>query len=138
MMLATNTLKSTIRRRPWTTLTVSTASTIGGYLAVREYSNEAISPITIPRHRYDATSIENYWSQRPLSAVRRVVSIVGELGPVAAEYLYRFHLRPKLRFEPSTDREAEVRELAQKLRGALTKLGPTFIKVNLILLLTFD
>ena len=62
---------------------------------------------------------------------------------MAVEYLYKFHLRPKFICDDVAaatpqEKEREVRELAQKLRGALTNLGPTFIKVRIIILAALD
>ena len=121
-------LRGVACRRPILTFTATTSGIGIGYL---QFNSEK-KPSSIPRNHYDAAAIEKYWSERPLSAVRRVVSIATELGPVACEYLYKFHVRPKLIGEPATaeEKEGEVRELSKKLRCVLTTLGPSFIKVS--------
>jgi predicted unusual protein kinase regulating ubiquinone biosynthesis (AarF/ABC1/UbiB family) len=159
-----NTLRSAASHRPVLTLTTTSSAAGIGYLGYIEWrsttssaSNQPLS--AIPRDCYDATAIEKYWEARPLSAIRRVINIACELGPVAFEYVYKFHLQPKLlniatshhhdesprrneaqcasRVVPMSisteipdDKHAQERELSQKLRKALTNLGPTFIKVG--------
>lgn len=163
------------RRRPLSSLTATTALTTLGYASYVEYTAGKSKTLqSIPRDRYDADAIANYWSERPISGLKRLLSIGTELAPVAGEYLYKFHLRPRIhnklnissnadecttkdtstRCESvvaqdgeansifanlssigntttrSNDRQStnEERQLSQKLRKALTNLGPTFIK----------
>ena len=132
------TLKGVASRRPLSTITAATTASSLSYAFYIEHGNSKPTSY-IPRHHYDAIAIEKYWTERPLSAARRIIDIACELGPVAVEYLYKFHLRPRLfvgsecnnlRCEAIGSDEDETRQLSQKLRDALTNLGPTFIKVG--------
>ncbi|KAL3797732.1 hypothetical protein HJC23_000277 [Cyclotella cryptica] len=156
-------------RRPLVALTVSTS--VGGisYLGYLEWSSASSAASSnqlssIPRDCYDVHAIQKYWEARPISAVRRVIRIACELSPVACEYVYKFHLWPRMvnnlnsltghyyqssmknesRCESteilsnklfdvsisSQEKDYQERNLARKLRRALTNLGPTFIKVG--------
>ena len=74
--------------------------------------------------------------------MKRLISVAYELGPLAGEYVIRFHFTPWLcnslnageneettESKQSKQEELEVK-LSQKLRDSLTKLGPTFVKVG--------
>jgi aarF domain-containing kinase len=108
-------------------------------------SRSATIEKNIPRDAYDGTSIAAYWEQRPVCIAKRLVSIVAQIGPVLAEYLFSFQIKPwvievissgggddnsnQQVVDLEQKRQMEV-NLSQKLRAALTKLGPTFIKVG--------
>ena len=146
------TLRQTIRQRPITTFAVTTSTTALGYATYREYNankNDIQLSQAIPRNHYDATAIASYWEQRPISIVKRLMNIVCELGPVAGEYVYEFHLKPwidnellssgnndatttatTLTLEQMQQQQELQSELSIKLRTSLTNLGPTFVKVG--------
>ena len=133
-----------VRRRPLSTLAVTSATTTLGYANYVEWKEDKQSTSSIetiiPRDTYDGESISKYWEHRPITIAKRLLQIIVELGPVAGEYLYSFQLRPwaMQKFNNNDNnnqhqddleykRQLEV-ELSQKLRAALTNLGPTFIK----------
>ncbi|KAL7508114.1 hypothetical protein ACHAXN_005199 [Cyclotella atomus] len=118
-------------RRPLTALSATTTLAAASYAAYTEHNASLIPLESIPRSHYDPSAIQSYWSARPLSAASRVAHIACEIGPVAFDYLCRFQLLPRLGLvDAASNSEVEARELAIKLRGALTELGPTFIKVG--------
>eukprot|EP00985_Skeletonema_marinoi_P029466 scaffold27955_cov146-Skeletonema_marinoi.AAC.1 len=138
-----------VRRRPFSSLTAASTITAVGYSNYVEWrtnQHQSASSIEtiIPRDHYDGDSIASYWDHRPVTIAKRLLSIVYELGPVAGEYFYSFQLRPwamkTIRSADNEDnkqivvdlehkRQMEI-DLSQKLRAALTTLGPTFIKVG--------
>lgn len=154
-----------IRRRPFSTLAATSTVTAIGYSNYIEWrannnnstpNNNNIETI-IPRDQYDGHAIAEYWEQRPVSVARRLLDIVCQIGPVAAEYVFSFHCLPWLNGvihnggnndssnssnNGSNSQEDELAvelqqqkrqmeiDLSQKLRAALTHLGPTFIKVG--------
>lgn len=146
-----------IFRRPLSSLTASISVGALGYANYLEWrasnsNNQSSSSAvqkSIPRCHYDPHSIASYWEQRPISVMKRLVSIAVELGPVTCEYMIDFHFRPWLRrslslslVDAEADNAEEVveeeriqkhemeRSLSSRLRSSLTKLGPTFIKVG--------
>ena len=142
--------RQTIRRRPLSTFVATTSISALGYANYLEYhannndnKHETKSIDTIPRNYYNPNSIASYWEQRPISIMKRLVNILYELGPVVGEYVLEFHIKPTLwsSVDMKADGEAAMleekqkkheleSELAQKLRGSLTKLGPTFVKIG--------
>ena len=154
-----------IRRRPFSTLAATSTVTVIGYSNYIEWraNNNSISnnhqpniETIIPRDLYDGHAIASYWEQRPVSVVRRLLDIVCQIGPVAAEYVFSFHCLPwwnsviesgnkdssnssnngsnsqeeELAVEFQQQKRQMEIDLSQKLRAALTHLGPTFIKVG--------
>ena len=125
-----------LRRRPLTSLASATAVSGIGYANYIEWESNRRHEHSLPRDRYDASAISEYWDGRPISVVRRLVNIVHELSPVAAEYVFEFHVRP--RFQQSTvasSSSLDIRKqlevnLSRKLRSSLTTLGPTFVKAG--------
>ena len=125
-----------LRRRPLTSLASATAISGIGYANYIEWESNRRHEHSLPRDRYDASAISEYWDGRPISVVRRLVNIVHELSPVAAEYVFEFHVRP--RFQQSTvasSSSLDIRKqlevnLSRKLRSSLTTLGPTFVKAG--------
>jgi len=125
-----------LRRRPLTSLASATAVSGIGYANYIEWESNRRHEQSLPRDRYDASAISEYWDGRPISVVRRLVNIVHELSPVAAEYIFEFHVRP--RFQQSTvasSSSLDIRKrlevnLSRKLRSSLTTLGPTFVKAG--------
>ena len=144
--------RQTIRRRPLSTFAATTSLTALGYANYIEYNankNDKINETTtaaidtIPRNYYHPNSIASYWEQRPISIMKRLLNVAYELGPVVGEYGWKFHIKPTLWscVDMQADGEAAMledkqkkheleSELAQKLRGALTNLGPTFVKIG--------
>lgn len=142
-----------VRRRPFSSVAATSTVTAVGYANYVEWrtnnllqqSASSIETI-ISRDHYDGDSISRYWENRPVTIAKRLLQIVSELGPVAAEYLYSFQLRPWAieTISSSADNEGNKQvdadyldqkrqmeiDLSQKLRTALTHLGPTFIKVG--------
>jgi len=152
-------LRSTIRRRPISSLAATTSITAVGYANYIEYNaiakandnNDTLSS-TIPRSHYDPNAIAHYWEQRPISIAKRILNVAYELGPLAGEYLMEFQIRPWVcgslmndvvadndgdndDDDDATEEEQRKKleletELSQKLRSSLTRLGPTFVKVG--------
>ena len=140
---------SIVRRRPFSSVAATSTVTAVGYANYVEWrtnQQQSSSSIetSIPRDHYDGDSIATYWEHRPVTIVKRLFSILSELGPVAGEYLYSFHLRPwavekisnadgkgnqQVGVNLEHKRQMEI-DLSRKLRSALTHLGPTFIKVG--------
>ena len=225
----TQQFRHAVHRRPISSLVAGTSATAFGYASYIEWNatknsnasnntntNECHGKVllqngnhddpiimqSIPRHHYDPHAIANYWEQRPISVMKRILGIALELAPVAGEYLMTFHVQPwmqghfsntfgmvnttflskisnndaavndatfptsssstsypkaqcdtaqmehKLLIDDALLRVDETqhheqpqqhhheqstiieRDLSQKLRNALTNLGPTFVKVG--------
>lgn len=112
-------LRSSARKRPLTVASISVLTASVGYAVaiekqaeIRETQylnfhnnsdsnlddrhNDDIRPTTtttivLPR-KYDLDAIENYWSHRPISVVRRVAEIVTVLSPLLLAYVRDFKL----------------------------------------------
>lgn len=88
-------------------------------------------PITLPRV-YSRQAIEDYWSQRPISIVRRLGQVVIQLGPIWVRYIGHKHSPFASKSNPHTMdvqlQEQVIRTLAKDLKEALTNLGPAWIK----------
>mmetsp|Transcript_22244 Transcript_22244/g.53893 ORF Transcript_22244/g.53893 Transcript_22244/m.53893 type:complete len:597 (-) Transcript_22244:79-1869(-) len=132
--------RHTVRRRPISSLTATVSVAAFGYANYREWkANDDLT--TIPRDHYDSDAIASYWEQRPISIMKRLMSIASGLGPVAGGYLLEFHLRPWISRSLDLEDDATTvegkrakqileSELSQKLRSSLTELGPTFVKIG--------
>lgn len=136
--------RSVIRRRPASSLVAASIASgavcacYSEWNADRRDDEDGLSKI--PRDHYDPNAIAAHWERRPVSIVRRLANVAGEILPVAGEYVLEFHLRPRLRSTLNLDDEDSAlvaddtreleRDLSRKLRAALTNLGPTFVKVG--------
>ena len=82
------------------------------------------SGLLLPRN-YERDLINQYWNNRPVTALNRVTQIGSEVLPCLYAYARDFYFFPKTE-------EGEVAQLqtdhAKALRAALTRLGPAFIK----------
>lgn len=106
-----------IERRPTADIQSSGAS-----------SPSSSPPPQLPR-QYNAQQIEEYWRNRPVTVASRLLEIITELSPLAWAYVRDFKL------SSAADRTEEENkslqhEQASKLRHALTRLGPAFIKAG--------
>lgn len=125
-----------LRKRP-----VSSFGLIGGsgaisYTLYVEYQaerseerhrlDETVKAFTLPR-AYDADGLNNYWSIRPVSTAKRFGKIMYELVPLAGAYIKDFKLQTPTDKETT---EAKQMALAERLREALTNLGPAFVKAG--------
>lgn len=128
---------SFLRKRPL--ISLSTLSAAGAFVyasALEARADHRVATSTggsLPR-AFDVQALEDYWAQRPISTGIRLTQIVYELGPVAAESLIEY-----VRHHHSTgvdiQKRAELahhvhRNLAIRLREALTNLGPAFVKAG--------
>ena len=80
--------------------------------------------LLLPRN-YERDLINEYWKNRPVTAIHRVAQIGSEVLPCLYAYARDFYFFPK-------NEEAEIAQLqtdhAKALRAALTRLGPAFKK----------
>jgi predicted unusual protein kinase regulating ubiquinone biosynthesis (AarF/ABC1/UbiB family) len=79
----------------------------------------------LPRE-YSRKALHDYWSARPITVVQRLATVVYELGPCLGSYVVDFKLFP---VEPDCVEDVQ-RMHAVRLREALTRLGPTFVKAG--------
>ncbi|KAL9189676.1 hypothetical protein ACHAXT_009351 [Thalassiosira profunda] len=134
-------LRQSARRRPLAAL--AAAGTLGAVGAASYRERTASDDLSsLPRDAYDANALAAYWEHRPVSIAKRLGSIACELGPVAGEYVLEFQLKPQIRrslhgeedgtttMEERQQKQALETELAKRLRSALTRLGPTFVKMG--------
>lgn len=128
------------RKRPLLSLgAATTGMTLSGALAVEAYAE--YDDQSLPRS-YHRDQIQQYWKQRPISVMKRLAQIIWELGPVATQYYVQERL---LLPTPSTvDTTGSTSELmnrpqashnnirlqyhSERLREALTNLGPAWVK----------
>jgi hypothetical protein len=85
-----------------------------------------LSP-SLPRV-YNREALHTYWSDRPVSVVSRLINVLYELGPCAGSYIWHFRLFPADRTSPDIEDLYKVH--AVRLRKALTRLGPAFVKAG--------
>lgn len=85
----------------------------------------------LPRH-YDRYSLEKYWQGRPVTVAIRIADILGEAVPIISSYVFDFHIKPKIFEERRQESRQDAINLqhfhARKLKEALTRLGPAFVK----------
>lgn len=140
-----------VHRRPILSASVAVSTSLVSYAFLSEYQAErqlrewrkkveredgkvtsilAFSqpPPLLPRE-FDWIAIYDYWSRRPVSTCTRMIQILTELTPIAAEYIYDFIIFVDDNYK-SEDSIAKQRALAIKLREALTNLGPAFVKAG--------
>jgi predicted unusual protein kinase regulating ubiquinone biosynthesis (AarF/ABC1/UbiB family) len=83
--------------------------------------------ITSPLPReYSREALHEYWSARPITVIQRLAKVVQELGPCVGAYVWDFQLRTV----PSEDMVMIQKSHAVRLRHALTRLGPAFVKAG--------
>ena len=95
-------------------------------------ADASVAPACLPI-RYDANAISRYWEARPVSVAERLFQIAGELGPLLWAYARDFKLAGAVSKEAKlTEDEILIMEHthAAKLRHALTRLGPAFVKIG--------
>lgn len=86
-----------------------------------EYQSEQQDNL-LPRV-YNREALHQYWSRRPVTAAKRLLTVASELGPRLGAYVWNFHVQPCGGTELQTVHTA-------KLREALTRLGPAFVKAG--------
>ena len=124
-----------LRKRPGASLgLLSGALVVGGAAAVEHQANEkerrfllsgeqegVPTPPLLPR-AYEFDAIHTYWSLRPITTVSRMIQVASELTPIAFFYFTDFVL------STPNDPAAVQKQHAKRLRQALTRLGPAFVK----------
>jgi len=100
--------------------------------ALQSLSHNHSNLIRLPR-QYDRAQIEQYWQGRPITVAHRIFDIVREMIPIFSSYIVDFHIQPFLHQKnkhptPSNESIERQKDHAQRLRAALTRLGPAFIK----------
>jgi predicted unusual protein kinase regulating ubiquinone biosynthesis (AarF/ABC1/UbiB family) len=117
--------------------TTMVVTVVVGYGFYRESTVTSTLPLS-----YDWPAIRTYWSDRPVATVARLGAICYHLSPIAMRYLLlpnnkNHDNRTSGRSSPSEnkttttgDDDDELRALAIAVRGALTQLGPAFIKIG--------
>jgi len=125
-----------VRRRPFTSLVVSSGTGLlayGAYLehgsinAEHAYNNgeeDASSRATLPRV-YDWHALTEFWANRPLSTAQRFGQISYHLFPRAVAYI-----RDRYVFNTLLTDSVVQQQHAAHLREALTRLGPAFVKAG--------
>ena len=84
----------------------------------------SIDAPSLPR-AYNREALHDYWSGRPITATKRLVTVAYELGPRLGAYLRDF------RVTTENYHNQELQGIhALKLRQALTTLGPAFVKAG--------
>lgn len=120
-----------VRRRPLSSLGLVGASTTLGCAAIVEQRAEqkereylAIHRSSLLPRKYDAKAIDSYWMERPLTSMGRLGTVTYELLPLALAVVKDFYLMTP------TDPSATQQSHAIRLREALTRLGPAFVKAG--------
>lgn len=128
-------------------VTTSAGIMIGGYGMYRESTATSQLPLS-----YDWQALRTYWSDRPISTLSRMGAIVYHLTPIAIRYMWRPTTKnitaPLTTSSKHTSCSSDnngavadhnnndknnddyIRTLAIAVRGALTKLGPAFVKIG--------
>lgn len=126
-----------LQRRPLTSLAVAGTTGVTSYAGFVEWQSEQQELMlesgiahntekipTLPRV-YSKEALNDYWTARPVSTVKRLVTVTSELAPRFGAYLWDFHIAPP---EDNTNAEELQSFHASKLKEALTRLGPAFVK----------
>jgi predicted unusual protein kinase regulating ubiquinone biosynthesis (AarF/ABC1/UbiB family) len=75
---------------------------------------------------YNREALHSYWDGRPVSTTKRLISVCSELGPRFLVYAWDFHVVPS-----SVENDDQLQHVhAAKLRHALMRLGPAFVKAG--------
>jgi len=125
-----------IQRRPLASIAVTATAAVTSYAAFTEWQSEqqekllesgiATNPNDIPSlpRVYSKESLNNYWKGRPITITKRLFTVTSELAPRLGAYLWDFHVSP-----PEDIIDEDLQSLhASKLKDALTRLGPAFVK----------
>lgn len=130
------TMHRVILKRPFTSFCLAGGAGITSYAQLVEHQAEesqerhrkdaSVQAYTLPKS-YDWDGLNNYWSSRPVSTVKRFGKIIYELGPIAVGYVKDFKLQT-----PADKEAAEALQTmySERLREALTNLGPAFVKAG--------
>lgn len=110
-----------LQKRPLASLSLVGATGATSYAHFVEYQSEQQENL-LPRV-YNREALHQYWSGRPVTAAKRLLTVASELAPRLGAYVWDFHL------QPSGDTELQSVH-AVKLRQALTRLGPAFVKAG--------
>lgn len=122
-MASSSSLFRNNRRRIFKSIAGVTTTTTAGALCYAQY-RESTATSTLPR-AYHRESIHSYWNDRPISVLSRLVHVVYELTPCAVTYLVDFKIQQQ------QSKPKELYKLhAIRLRDALTRLGPAFVKAG--------
>jgi predicted unusual protein kinase regulating ubiquinone biosynthesis (AarF/ABC1/UbiB family) len=106
-----------LQKRPLTSLGLVGVA----YAHFIEYQSEKQENL-LPRE-YSREALHQYWSGRPVTAAKRLLTVASELGPRLGAYVWDFHVQPC--------GGTELQSMhAVKLREALTRLGPAFVKAG--------
>lgn len=90
--------------------------------ALEQHTATTPASEALPR-QYDADAIASYWSKRPLSVFGRVIDILSESVPIA--------FRVAMDWDDALGQDEELqRRHAMDVKGALTRLGPAFVKAG--------
>jgi aarF domain-containing kinase len=111
-----------LQKRPLISLGLVGATGVTSYAHFVEYQSKQDEKKVLPRV-YNREALHQYWSGRPVSAVKRLITVVSELAPRLGAYVWDFHV------QPSEDTLLQSVHAA-KLREALTRLGPAFVKAG--------
>jgi aarF domain-containing kinase len=88
--------------------------------------DHTVQAFTLPR-KYDWDGLNNYWSARPVATAKRFGYIMYELVPLAGGYIKDFVVQ-----KPADKETSDSLQLmhSERLREALTNLGPAFVKAG--------
>ena len=114
-------VKTFIKRRP--ILSVATGVTSYAF-ALEEYSNQVQGrdASLILSRKYDSELIQKYWSNRPVTVLKRVLEILNETLPIAFSVF--------MDWDTLGNNHDLQHQYALKVKESLTKLGPAFVKVG--------
>jgi len=124
-------MQTVLRKRPLSSLSfIGSASVLayGFYLEKQAdrrenaYKGDDENPYSLPRD-YNRQKMQDYWSNRPVSVATRLAAVTIEMGPRLGAYLWDFKVQ-----HPPVNPTALQQHHAEKLRQALTRLGPAWIK----------
>lgn len=120
-----------LRKRPLSSLSAATVATGLSYASYTEWqanrreAQHADGSLSLPRE-YDRTALHSYWSQRPVTVLKRLVTVASELGPCVGMYVWDFKI-----MEEDEDTVEQLQQAhAVRLKNALTSLGPAFVKAG--------
>jgi len=120
-------LRALIRKRPRSCACVVGGAGVAACAFFVEYRAETHQQLVLPRE-YDWDVLNDYWMNRPVTAGRRLVQIFGEMAPFIGACVKDFVLLPSP--DNCEDAEKLQRLHSIKLREALTRLGPAFVKAG--------
>jgi aarF domain-containing kinase len=116
-----------LAKRPILSTTLATGASLAAAATGVELYADYYRHDKLPRAYDDGTALHAYWMHRPATTCLRIARVVYELTPLAVLFAKDFYIVPTA---DAKKRQVLYHTHATRLRLALTKLGPAFVKMG--------